>query len=73
MYPYGKYQLTLPLFFDNGKNVNLCGICLETITSVFPTYPSKEIEKDIQNAYAKSGGNINNLPKLPSHIAEIPI
>ena len=63
---YGKYQLTLPLY--NGKNVNLCGICLDTITSVFPTYPSKEIEKDIQNVYAKSGGNINNLPKLPSHI-----
>ena len=35
---------------------------------VFPTYPLKEIEMDIQNAYVKSGGNMNNLPKLPLHV-----
>ena len=63
---YGKYQVTLPLY--NGKNANLSGICLDSITSVFPKHPLKEIEGDIKNVYFKSGGNVDNLPRLPSHV-----
>lgn len=62
----GRYQLDLPL--SNGKNARVRGICLDKITSTFPTYQLKEIEKDIHREYAQSGGDSDSLPKLPKTV-----
>ena len=47
------------------KNANLSGVCLDSITSVFPKYPLKG---DIKNVYFKFGGNVDSLPRLPSQV-----
>ena len=58
----GAYSVTLPL--HDGKKITLSGICLDQITSKFPIYPLREVEKDITNHYESSGGTVA-LPKLP--------
>ena len=63
---HGKYQVTLPL--ANGKNINLSGICLDKITGTFPPYPLSEVETDIRQAFAVSGGDPSTLPKLPKFV-----
>ena len=60
---YGRYKITLPL--HNGTEVDLCGICIDTITSTFPTFPLDQVEKDIKQDYLSKGGDLSNLPKLP--------
>ena len=52
---YGRYQITLSL--NDGKNINLSGICLDKIISTFPTYPLREVEKDIRQNYNLAGGS----------------
>ena len=66
LFEYGKYQITIPLY--NGKNINLSGICLDKITGTFPWYPLEEIEHEIHNQYASSGGNPSTLPTLPKYV-----
>ena len=63
---HGRYHLTIPLY--DGTNVNLSGICLNKITSTFPKYPLKEIEKDIHHAISITGGDPKKLPKLPKSV-----
>ena len=52
--PFGICSVNLPL--HNGRNALLFGVCLAKITD------------DIQNAYLESGGNIEDLPKLPEMV-----
>ena len=59
---HGKYKLLLPL--HDGTPAELTGLCLDKITSTFPTYPLAEVEKDIHVAYKEAGRNPRNLPKL---------
>ena len=49
MCEHGKYQVALPLY--NGQTARLHGICVDKITSTFPTYPLHEIGKDIHQAW----------------------
>lgn len=44
------------------------GVCLDQVTATFPTQHLHEVELDIQQEFAKTKGNINNLPKLPKSI-----
>ena len=60
---HGRYQITLRL--HDGKNINLSGICLDKITSTFPTYQLGGVEKDICQDYVSRGGDQTKLPKLP--------
>ena len=60
---YGRFQITIPLY--NEKDVNFSGICLDKITSTFPSYPLIEFANDIIKDYVSAGGNPENLPKLP--------
>ena len=65
--PFGIYSVNLPL--HNGRNTLLSGVCLAKITDDLPQYPLREqVENDIQNAYLESGGNIEDLPKLPEMV-----
>ena len=61
---YGIYQIRLPL--SNGKYANLSGVCVENITSPFPTYPLQgQVQDDIHKAYVQGGGgDIKDLPTL---------
>ena len=64
---HGIYQIRLPL--RNGKDAVLAGVCLDKITNTFPQYPlNGEIKKDIFSAFQLSGGNTDQLPKLPDSI-----
>ena len=48
------------------KNVNLSGLCLDKITSTFPLFPLRDVEKDIHRGYMSSRTDPNDLPKLPN-------
>ena len=64
---HGIYTVKLPLF--TGQNVHLSGVCLDEITGDFPENPFKrQVEDDIKNAYEDAGGDIDNLPQLPSYV-----
>lgn len=64
---HGVYQIQLPLY--NGKYATMSGVCLEQITSCFPTYPLHgQVEDDIKAAFIKSGGDPTSLPRLPPSI-----
>ena len=41
----GIFYVNIPIY--DGRNASLCGVCLEKITSDFPIYPLKEVEKDM--------------------------
>ena len=61
---HGIYQVRIPL--HNGKNAVLTGVCLDQITSTFPSYPLHgKIQNDIIDASIKGGGIANQLPNLP--------
>ena len=59
---HGLFSVKLPLF--NGREVNLSGVCLDKITSEFPNYPLKEVEKDIRKAF-RFASNKNDPRKPP--------
>ena len=64
---HGIYRIKLPL--HNGKNAVFDSLCLDKITSTFPTYPLKgDIEKDIHEAYRTAGGKSEDLPSLPNSV-----
>ncbi len=66
MSEHGKYRIQLPLC--NGNTAELTGLCLDKITSTFPTYPLSEVEKDIHVAYKDAGRNPKKLPKLAESV-----
>ncbi len=66
MSEHGKYKLELPL--HDGKTAEITGLCLDKITSTFPTYPLPEVEKDIHAACKKAGRNPRRLPKLTKSV-----
>lgn len=64
---HGIYQVRLPMY--NNKNAVLTGVCLDQITSTFPSYPLKgKIQNHIAEEYAKSGGKPDDLPGLPEFV-----
>ena len=65
---HGRYHAHLMIPLHDGTNVNLSGICLNKITSTFPTYPLKEVEKDIYHAFKATGRDPKTLPKLPKSV-----
>ena len=66
MSQHGKYKLELPL--HDGEPAKITGLCLDKITSTFPTYPLSEVEKDIHAAYKEAGKNPRSLPKLAESV-----
>ena len=48
---HGVYTITLPL--KNGKQAEIDALCLDDITSEFPTYPLEKVNNDIRS-YAKN-------------------
>ena len=65
--PHGVYQIRLPLY--NGKNAVLSGICIDQITTVFPTYPLYgKIKSDVYKGYIQDGGDVNYLPTIPEYV-----
>ena len=66
MCEHGKYQIALPL--HDGQTARIHGICVDKITSTFPTYPLHEIGKDIHQAFRNSGADPTSLPRLPEFV-----
>ena len=66
--PHGIYEFNLPL--KDGYDATFTGMCLDKVTSTFPTYPLKEVEEDVRDLCRKEGGEnlLNALPKLPSEV-----
>ena len=67
--PHGACEISLPL--HNGRNAVMSGIVIDKITEEFPTYVlNTDVEKDIQNEYIQSGGNVADLPRLPHSVGQ---
>ena len=65
--PYGSYKVQLPL--AEGGDATLSGTCLEQVTEQFPMYPLQgAVEEDIRSAYKISGGDVNDLPRVPKFV-----
>ena len=66
--PHGIYEFRLPL--KDGYEATFTGMCLDKVTSTFPTYPLKEVEDDVRDQCRKQGGDtlLNSLPKLPKEV-----
>ena len=63
----GIYSVCLRL--HNGRNAVLTGLCLSKITSEFPIYDLKTVEKDIRNKCKATRRNLlKRLPKLPDSV-----
>ena len=61
--PHGRYGVRLPI--RGGCEVLMSGMCLDTITETFPTYPLLgQVFEDIKAAYRATGGNVKDLPVL---------
>ena len=64
---YGCYNVKLPL--ANGRNAEFTGLCFEKLTEDFATYPLQgAVEEDIRTAFRISGGNVDDLPRLPKSV-----
>ena len=66
--PHGIYEFRLPL--RDGYEATFTGMCLDKVTSTFPTYPLKEVEDDVRDQCRVQGGEtlLNSLPKLPKEV-----
>ena len=65
--PYGSYKVQLPL--AEGGEATLSGTCLEQVTEEFPMYPLQgAVEEDVRTAYKISGGDVNDLPRVPKFV-----
>ena len=65
--PHGIYTVKLPM--HDGDEIQLSGVCLEQVTSIFPKYPIQgKVEDDIHKAYQLEGGDPDRLPKLPRSV-----
>jgi len=63
----GIYSVKIPTY--NNQIALFTGACLPNITTTFPKYPlDGQVQLDIFKAYRQQGGDINNLPKLPSSV-----
>ena len=62
----GVFSVKIPLA-DAGIAV-LTGPSLPKITTTFQRYPLDEVVKDIYQHHAKSGGDVLDLPSVPSAI-----
>ena len=62
---HGVYKISLPL--PNGENAVMSGICLDTVTSSFPSYPLGVAEEEIREDCLKRNGRGFNrkIPKCP--------
>ena len=56
----GIFNVTIPLHDD--QEVTFSGVCLDRITSTFPTYPLDIVEQDIIDYHISSGGT-SPIPK----------
>ena len=63
---HGEWSVTLPMY--NGEDISMRGICLDRITSEFPTYPLKKLQNDIHHHFGLEGGDPETLPKLPASV-----
>jgi len=64
---HGIYTVKLPLV--NGDFATMTGVCLDKITSTFPTYPlSGKVQSDIETAYKKLNCDISKLPIIPKSV-----
>ena len=63
---HGEWSVTLPL--HNGEDFTMRGICLDKITSEFPTYTLEKLENDVHVHFGTEGGDPATLPKLPESV-----
>ena len=63
---HGVYSLTFTTC--DGEDMDVTGICMDTVTGEIPTYPLREVETDIHKEFKKIGKNPNNLPRLPDSV-----
>ena len=63
---HGIYKVRLPL--HDGRDVNISGLCLDKVTSEFPTYNLQQVQKDIHKAYQRNKMHKKTLPKLPNAV-----
>ena len=64
---HGIYSIRLPL--KNGFEAVFSGVCLDRVTSIFPKYKLKEVERDIKEHCKKQGDiSLDTLPKLSREV-----
>ena len=61
---HGEYSVRLPL--KDGSDVVLRGLCLDKVTTDFPTYPLDEVTKDTRSSVGKS--KRKKFPKMPKEV-----
>ena len=68
---HGTNKVNIPL--HDGSQATTTGVCIDKITSTFPTYPLHGwVINDIINAYQKTGGDVKILPTIAKSVgAEI--
>ena len=63
---HGIYKVKIPL--HDVSQARMAGVCLDKITSTFPTYPLQgRVISDI-NAYQKAVGDVKTLPAIPKFV-----
>ena len=64
----GIYSICLPL--KNGLDAIFSGVCSDRITTIFPKYPLKDVEKDIRKQCKKEGGEklLRKIPILSNEV-----
>ena len=64
---HGIYSIRLPL--KNGFEAVFSGVCLDRVTSIFPKYKLREVERDIKEHCKKQGDiSLDTLPKLSREV-----
>ena len=65
---HGIYSVCLPL--KSGYNAVLSGVCMDRVTTEFPKYALKEVEKDIKRKCRIDGGEslVKTIPKLSNEV-----
>ena len=63
---HGVYTLTLST--HDGEDVDVSGICMDTVTGDIPTYPLCDVEISIHEEYKKIGKDPADLPRLPKSV-----
>ena len=64
---HGIYSVRLPLI--TGKEAMMTGVCLDEITHEFPKYPlNGKVIDDIKQGYKITGGNVDDLPRIPDEV-----
>ena len=64
---HGIYKVELAM--ADGNSAIMSGVCLDRVTSKFPTYPlNGKVQADIVESYKAAGYDIENLPKLPESV-----